>query len=119
MLGRAVWRPVGKYRVVGLHIAQCYVETHSPVLSHWTSHYTTQHLFVIPTANYAAKVLLRMGKERPKHVEFQEQNPKYCGITLDIYTYCFYLSIYVMCMQDISVAHTRFYIISNETRISG
>jgi hypothetical protein len=28
--------------------------------------------FVIPTADYAAKLLLRMGKERPKHVEFLE-----------------------------------------------
>jgi hypothetical protein len=25
--------------------------------------------FVISTADYAAKLLLRMGKERPKHVE--------------------------------------------------
>jgi hypothetical protein len=46
------------------------VKTDSPGLSHWTPHYTIQHLFVIPTANYAAKLLLRMGKECPKHVEF-------------------------------------------------
>jgi hypothetical protein len=32
--------------------------------------YTFVLQFVIPTANYAAKLLLRMGKECPKHVEF-------------------------------------------------
>jgi hypothetical protein len=45
------------------------VKTDSPELSYWTPHHTIQHLFVIPTADYAAKLLLRMGKERPKHVE--------------------------------------------------
>jgi hypothetical protein len=34
-----------------------------------TRHHTILHLFVIPTADYAATLLLRMGKERPKHVE--------------------------------------------------
>jgi hypothetical protein len=45
------------------------VKTDSPELSYWTPHLTILHLFVIPTADYAAKLLLRMGKERPKHVE--------------------------------------------------
>jgi hypothetical protein len=57
---------------VGLHIALVKLNTHSPGHSHWTTHHTIQHLFVILTANYAAKLLLRMGKERPKHVEFPE-----------------------------------------------
>jgi hypothetical protein len=53
-----------------LQFSQRHVKTDSPVLSHWTPHYTIQHLFVIPTADYAAKLLLSMGKECPKHVEF-------------------------------------------------
>jgi hypothetical protein len=32
----------------------------------------TPHPFVIPMAIYAVKLLLMMGKERPKHVEFPE-----------------------------------------------
>jgi hypothetical protein len=50
------------------------VKTISPALSHWTPHHTILHLFVIPTADYAATLLLKMGKERPKHVvtEFLE-----------------------------------------------
>jgi hypothetical protein len=45
------------------------VKTDSFVLSYWTPHHTIQHLLVIPTAVYAAKLLLMMGKERPKHEE--------------------------------------------------
>jgi hypothetical protein len=45
------------------------VKTDSPVLSHWMSHYTIQHLFVIQTADCAAQLLLMMGKECPKHEE--------------------------------------------------
>jgi hypothetical protein len=46
------------------------MKTDSPALSHCTPHHMIQHLFVIPTADYAAKLLLRMGKEWPKHAEF-------------------------------------------------
>jgi hypothetical protein len=46
------------------------VKTDSTGLSYWTPHHTVQHLFVTPTAEYAAKLLLMMGKEYPKHVEF-------------------------------------------------
>jgi hypothetical protein len=38
-------------------------------LAHWAPHHTILHLFVIPTADYAATLLLMMGKECPKHVE--------------------------------------------------
>jgi hypothetical protein len=78
MQDRVVWWPVGKSRAVGLHMSQakfqlkfrpCPVKTDSPGLSYWTPHHTILHLFVIPAAYYAAKLLLRMGKERPKHVE--------------------------------------------------
>jgi hypothetical protein len=45
--------------------------------------------FVIPTADYAATLLLKMGKERPKHVELLsfENKTIYCDIKLDIHTY--------------------------------
>jgi hypothetical protein len=46
------------------------VKTDSPGLSYCTPHYTIQHLFDVPTADYAAKLLLRMGKECPNSVEF-------------------------------------------------
>jgi hypothetical protein len=45
------------------------VKTDSPGLSYWTPLRTILHLFVIPAADYAVKLLLMMGKERPKHVE--------------------------------------------------
>jgi hypothetical protein len=45
------------------------VKTDNPGLSHWIPHHTILHLFVIPTADYAGKLLLRLGKERLKHVE--------------------------------------------------
>jgi hypothetical protein len=54
---------------VKFQFSQWHVKTDSSGPSYWTPHHTIQHLFVIPTANYAAKLLLRMGKERPKHVE--------------------------------------------------
>jgi hypothetical protein len=43
-----------------------YVKTDSPGLSYCTPHHTILHLFVIPTADYAAKLLLRMGKGMPE-----------------------------------------------------
>jgi hypothetical protein len=46
-----------------------HVKADSPGLSYWTPHHTILHLFVTPTADYATKLLLRMGKERPKHLE--------------------------------------------------
>jgi hypothetical protein len=52
MLDRVVWRPIGKSRAVGLYMPLAKL-----------------HLFVIQPADYAAKLLLRMGKEYPKHVE--------------------------------------------------
>jgi hypothetical protein len=63
MQDRVVWRPVGKSRAVGLHMSLAKLQLHT------TPHHTILHLFVIPTANYAEKLLLRMGKERSKHVE--------------------------------------------------
>jgi hypothetical protein len=45
------------------------MNTNTPGLAYWTPHHTILHLFVIPTADYAAQLLLRMGKERPKHAE--------------------------------------------------
>jgi hypothetical protein len=65
------------------------VKTEIPGLSCWTPHHMIQHLFVIPTADYAAKLLLRMGKEWPKHAEFLNfyNKPIYCDIKLDTYTY--------------------------------
>jgi hypothetical protein len=57
----------GQSELAGLHIALDELK-----LSHHPPHRTTQHLFVIPTATYAVKLLLMMGKERPKHVEFPE-----------------------------------------------
>jgi hypothetical protein len=58
-----------KAEVKQLKFNQLHVKTDRPGLSYWTPQHTIQHLFVIPTADYAAKLLLRMGKERPKHVE--------------------------------------------------
>jgi hypothetical protein len=60
MQDRAEWCPVGKSRAVGLHMSLAKFQ----LLKR-----TILRLFVIPTADYAAKLLLRMGKERPKHVE--------------------------------------------------
>jgi hypothetical protein len=60
-----VWRPAGQSRAVGLHMSLAKFS-----LAHGAPHHTIKHLFVIPTADSAAKLLLRMGKECPKHVEF-------------------------------------------------
>jgi hypothetical protein len=57
-----VWRPVGKSRAVGLHMSLAKLQL----------------------------MRVRMGKERPKHVELLSFWNKtiYCDIMLDIHTYC-------------------------------
>jgi hypothetical protein len=42
------------------------MKTNSPGLSHWTPHHTILHLFVIPSADYAAKITPEDGQGTPE-----------------------------------------------------
>jgi hypothetical protein len=71
------------------HTTPHHTSPHHTTPHHTSPHHTIQHLFVLPTADCAAKLLLTMGKERPKHVELLSFYNKtiYCDIKLDIHTY--------------------------------